>query len=155
MLFRDCHLSYPCFCYNVVLWFGLPPFPPTPTPDRVLSRFDCILQERNSQWSLIKQSIIFLSANIASSDLFPALFTLIAVGSFGAKYQEYFSTRDYATWGENLGELHWAWGVGLTGMLINVIALLCLVTEIVAGTQDAYWTLVQNYFPSKAQTSRM
>jgi len=67
-----------------------------------------------------------------------ALFTMIAVASFGAKFQEYFSTRDEATWGLNTGELHWGWGVGLTGMLINVIALGCLVAEIVIGTQDAY-----------------
>ena len=63
---------------------------------------------------------------------------MIAVGSFGAKYQEYFSTRDLATWGENFGELDWGWGVGLTGMLVNLIALGCLVAEIVAGSQDAY-----------------
>ncbi|ELU12940.1 hypothetical protein CAPTEDRAFT_198743 [Capitella teleta] len=67
-----------------------------------------------------------------------ALFTMIAVGSFGARYQEYFSTRDPAMWGEKTGELHWAWGLALTGFFINLIALGCLVVEVVAGSKDAY-----------------
>jgi hypothetical protein len=67
-----------------------------------------------------------------------ALFTMIAVGSFGARYQEYFSTRDMAMWGENTGELYWAWGIALTGFLINVIALGCLIVEVVSGSRDAY-----------------
>lgn len=67
-----------------------------------------------------------------------ALFTMIAVGSFGARFQEHFSTRDLATWGENYGELYWGWGIALTGMFINVMALGCLVMEIVSGSQEAY-----------------
>lgn len=68
----------------------------------------------------------------------PALFTMISVASFGARFQEYFSTRDPATWGEKYGELHWAWGLALTDFLINLIALGCLVVEVVSGSRDAY-----------------
>lgn len=64
-----------------------------------------------------------------------ALFTLIAVGSFGAKFQEHFKNRDTA-FPEPYGQLYWAWGIALTDMLINWFAVACLVFDLVLTNDD-------------------
>ncbi len=64
-----------------------------------------------------------------------ALFQLIEVATMGVKYQEYFKNKDPGSW-EEYGKLDWAFFVGLTALLMNVVTLVLLVFDMIIGERE-------------------
>jgi len=56
------------------------------------------------------------------------MFTLICVGVWGGRMQEYFDNRDPENWaGNNIGQLSWAFGIAVTDCILTFIALALLI----------------------------
>ncbi|KAK2171418.1 hypothetical protein NP493_1070g00002 [Ridgeia piscesae] len=58
------------------------------------------------------------------------VFNVIGVSVYGARYREYFSNKD--VWGD-VGQLAWAWWVGLCVCICNFFSFLLILLEMLAG----------------------
>ena len=60
------------------------------------------------------------------------LFLMIECGVFGGKYSEYFEQREPGIW-YDVGELSWAFALGVTATVLTFISLCLLVVDLVTS----------------------
>jgi ubiquitin carboxyl-terminal hydrolase 34 len=66
------------------------------------------------------------------------IFVLVAVASWGGRFQEYFNNKDPGWAGQNVGVLDWAFGLAVTDGILIFIALGLLIASIATGNEPMY-----------------